>query len=200
MPFVWERTPFVVEALLQPPYDMQYGMTTIFKALTPHEQRKARTLDRHINQMLQLKVSLLQDIRALRNKSFFTMAHTKHLEKASNTTLKHKQMRFIEQMRSRKFTVTGEIAVRKLVIQKYENRIATLQNEGLALYAKADADLLMRVHKRIYGTDEITHEMQERFVQMYQAVPTSAEMQGRLTLENVCDRTWDGVLRCELQV
>ena len=199
MPFVWKRTPFVVEALLQPPYDMQYDMTTIFNALTAHEQRKARTLDRHINQMSQLNVSLLQDIRALRNKSFFTVAHTKHLEKASNTTLKLKHMRFIEQMRSGKFTVTGEIAVRKLVIQKCEARIATLQNECLALYAKADADLLMRVHKRFYGTDKITHEIQERFVQMYRAVPTSAEMQGRLTLENVCDRTWDGVLRSVLK-
>ena len=80
----------------------------------------------------------------------------------------------------------------------YQKRIATLEYECLALYAKVD---FQNGCLALYGKgfDKITHEMKERFEEMCLGFPTLAEMQGRLTLEDICNTAWDGVPRWALE-
>ena len=183
-------------------------MTTTFHELTPYEQRKVLTLKQQIYQMSQLCMGLMQDIDALQSKQFYTVADTKniHLFKTSNAgkaagkrlkkaTSNTVLMRYVEQMRSGKFTAVGELAVRKRVVDKYTRRIATLQNECLALYAKVDAEIQMRMGHACYDTPE----MHARFQEMSLGLPTSAELQGRLALEAINYTAWDGVPRCALK-
>lgn len=185
--------PFVLGALLQQPDDMHYGLTT-FHELTPQEQRKIISLNQQIYQLSQHNVLLLHDIAALQNKQFYMIAKTDApaVPKETPNTV---PLRYITQMRGGMFAASEEIAVRQLVMQKYAKRMAVLQAEGLALYMKADADCNMRMGMACYDTDE----MHARFRQMCLGVPTSAEMQGRLTLEDVYHNTWDGVPRSALK-
>lgn len=187
-----QHMPFVLEGLLQQPDNMEYGTTALFYELAPDEQRKVLTLNQRIYQMSQLSMRLVQDIDALQSKQFYTVAYTKKASKATSNTV---PMRYVEQMRGKKFTAAGEIALRKLTVDKYAKRIATLRHECLALYAKVDAELLMRMGHACYNTPE----MHARFKEMSLGRPTSAEKQGRLTLEDVCYVAWDGVPRCKLK-